>query len=204
MKRALNIYASEHGGFTCPTAYQWDIVPNLVETLIPIEEVTLDVSSNSASASCIIPCLAVLKMLLEDDGPSTQGIGTLRQTMRESLIKCFSELEDLKPVVLACLLDSHCKNHAFSSAITWPKAKEWLKADVESAAMQSTQEEHAATEEASVEVTAEVVSEEEQGAAEESETHESDRRTTKRQRKEEASCVRCIDDVQFSARTPHW
>ncbi|XP_078027094.1 zinc finger BED domain-containing protein 4-like [Epinephelus lanceolatus] len=142
-KCALNIYAGEHGGFAYPTAYQWDIVSNLVETLIPIEEVTLEVSSNSASASCIIPCLAVLEMLLQDGGPLTQGIGTLRQAMRESLIKCFSKLEDMKSVVLACLLDPRYKNHVFSSDITLSKAKEWLNEDVESAAKQSSQEEHA-------------------------------------------------------------
>lgn len=122
-KRALNIYAGEHGGFACPTAYQWDIVSSLVDTLIQIEEVTLEVSSNSASASCIIPSVAVLKMLLQDDGASTKDIGTLWEAMRESLIKRFSKLEDLKLVVLACLLDSRYKNHAFSSAITCPRPK---------------------------------------------------------------------------------
>ncbi len=82
-KRALNIYSGEHGGFTCPAAHQWDIVSNLVETLIPIEEVTLEVSYSNSSASSIIPCVTVLKMLLEDEGPSTQGIRTLREVMRE-------------------------------------------------------------------------------------------------------------------------
>ncbi|KAI4824485.1 hypothetical protein KUCAC02_012991, partial [Chaenocephalus aceratus] len=43
----------------------WDIVSNVVETLIPIEEVTLEVSHNNSSASCIIPCLTVLKMLFQ-------------------------------------------------------------------------------------------------------------------------------------------
>ncbi|XP_049434779.1 zinc finger BED domain-containing protein 4-like [Epinephelus fuscoguttatus] len=205
-KHALNIYAGEHGGFAYPIAYQWDIVSNLVETLIPIEEVTLEVSSNSASASCIIPCLAVLKMLLQDGGPSTQGIGTLMQAMRESLIKCFSKLEDMKSVVLACLLDPCYKNHAFSSDITLSKAKEWLNEDVESAAKQSSQQEHAATEEAIMEVTAaEVVSDEEEAAAEESGTHESDRRTTKRQRREdeETSCIHRIDEMFSSLPGPH-
>ncbi|XP_029966352.1 zinc finger BED domain-containing protein 4-like [Salarias fasciatus] len=203
-KRALNIYAGEHGGFACPTAYQWDIVSSLVETLIPIEEVTLEVSSNSASASCIIPSVAVLKMLLQDDGASTKGIGTLREAMRESLIKRFSKLEDLKPVVLACLLDPRYKNHAFSSAITLSKAKEWLKEEVESATKQSTQEEHDVTEETSVKATAaEVVNDEEQAPAEESGTQESDIRTTRGQRRGKTSCTRRIDDMFSSLLGPH-
>lgn len=41
--------------------------------------------------------MPVLKMLLQDnEGPSTKGIGMLRQLMRESLEKRFSKLEDMK------------------------------------------------------------------------------------------------------------
>ncbi|KAK1901868.1 Zinc finger BED domain containing protein 4 [Dissostichus eleginoides] len=133
--------AGEHGGFACPNSHQWDIVSNLVETLIPIEEVTLEVSHNNSSASCIIPCLTVLKMLFQGEGPTTQGIRTLRQVMRESLDKRFSKLEETKMVVLACLLDPCYKNHVFSSDATLTKAKEWLKEDV------TSQEEPAATDE---------------------------------------------------------
>lgn len=63
-KRALTIYCGEHGGFAGLTAHQWDLVNNLIETLLPIEEVTLQVSHSNSSASCIIPCLTVLKMCL--------------------------------------------------------------------------------------------------------------------------------------------
>ena len=95
--------------------HQWDTVSNLVETLIPIEEKTLEVSHNYSSASCIIPFLTVLQMLLQDDErPSTQGIRTLRPVMRESLIKHFSKLEETKTVAPACLLDLNYTYHTFS------------------------------------------------------------------------------------------
>ncbi|KAJ4939782.1 hypothetical protein JOQ06_029218, partial [Pogonophryne albipinna] len=178
-KRALSIYAGEHGGFACPNSHQWDIVSNVVKTLIPKEEVTLEVSHNNSSASCIIPCLTVLKMLFQGEGPSTQDIRTLRQVMRESLVKRFSKLEETKIVVLACLLDPRYKNHVFSSDATLTKAKEWLKEDV------TSQEEPAAAEED--------ISEEEQAAAEG--TNEEDRRTTKRQWREQISCRSRIDDL---------
>ncbi|KAI4824290.1 hypothetical protein KUCAC02_012813 [Chaenocephalus aceratus] len=153
---------------------QWDIVSNVVETLIPIEEVTLEVSHNNSSASCIIPCLTVLKMLFQGEGPSTQGIRTLRQVMRESLVKRFSKVEETKMVVLACLLDPRYKNHVFSSDATLTKAKEWLKEDI---------------------------SEEEQAAAEG--TNEEDRRTPKRLRREQISCRSRIDDMFSSLLASH-
>lgn len=69
-KFALNAYVGEHGKFTCPTAEQWDIISNLIETLGPIEEVTLEMSKAEASVSSIIPSIAVLKMLLQAEGPT--------------------------------------------------------------------------------------------------------------------------------------
>ena len=61
-KRALTIYYSEYelGGYSCPTADQWNIVANVIETLLPIEEVTLEVSHYDSSVSSVIPCVRVL------------------------------------------------------------------------------------------------------------------------------------------------
>ncbi|KAI4832452.1 hypothetical protein KUCAC02_015421 [Chaenocephalus aceratus] len=196
-KCALSIYAGKHGGFACPNSHQWDIVSNLVETLIPMTQVTQEVSHNNSSAFCIIPCLTVLKMLFQGKGPSTQGIRTLRQVMRESLVKRFSQLEETKTVVLACLLDPRYKNHVFSSDGTLTKAKECLKEDV------TSQEEPAATEGVNKEepAAAEDISEEEQTAAEG--TNEEDRRTPKRQRREQISCRSRIDDMCSSLLASH-
>ena len=78
-------------------------------------------------------------MLLQDDEePSTKGIKVLRQTMRESLDKRFSKVEDTKTVVLACLLDPHYRSHAFSSAMTLSKAKGRLKEEEDAATKQTT------------------------------------------------------------------
>ncbi|XP_040271834.1 LOW QUALITY PROTEIN: zinc finger BED domain-containing protein 4-like [Bufo bufo] len=131
-KRALSIYAGEHGGYSCPNADQWEIVANLIQTLLPIEEVTLEVSHNDSSVSSVIPCVRVLKMLLqENEGPTTRGIKTLREVMKESLNKRFLKYEENINVVLACLLDPRFKHHAFSSDNVLSKAKEWLTEDMQ-------------------------------------------------------------------------
>jgi len=127
-------------------------------------------------------------MLLQDDeGPSTQGIGTLREVMRES-----------RHVVLACLLDPRYKNHAFSSYATLTKAKEWLKEDVQQEAVikEISQEENAATERTNQEENAatEGASEEEEEQAAAQRTHEKDR-NPKRQRTEQASYRGRIDEM---------
>ncbi|KAM8934218.1 zinc finger BED domain-containing protein 4-like [Pelodytes ibericus] len=131
-KRALSIYAGEHGGYSCPNADQWEIVANLIQTLLPIDEVTLEVSHNDSSVSSVIPCVRVLKMLLqENEGSTTRGIKTLREVMKESLNKRFLKYEENINVVMACLLDPRFKHHAFSSDNVLAKAKQWLTEDMQ-------------------------------------------------------------------------
>uniref|UniRef100_A0A8C5LYW3 BED-type domain-containing protein n=1 Tax=Leptobrachium leishanense TaxID=445787 RepID=A0A8C5LYW3_9ANUR len=152
-KRALSIYSGEHGGYSCPTADQWEIIANVIETLLPIEEVTLEVSHYDSSVSSVIPCVRVLKMLLQDnEGPNTRGIKTFRQVMRDSLTKRFEKHEENKHVVLPCLLDPRYKNHAFSSDDVLASAIQWLREDIiiqqevqEVSAERSSQEEEDGT-----------------------------------------------------------
>ncbi|XP_041946911.1 LOW QUALITY PROTEIN: zinc finger BED domain-containing protein 4-like [Alosa sapidissima] len=125
-KRALNIYAREYGKITTLSPDQWDIVSNLIDTLEPMEEVTLEVSKSEASISCVIPSIAVLKMILQTEGPNTIGIKTLRDSMLQSLQRRFQKMEDPQCLVLATLLDPRYKGHVFSEG-TLHKAKRWIK-----------------------------------------------------------------------------
>ncbi|KAL7384917.1 hypothetical protein ABVT39_011416 [Epinephelus coioides] len=84
-KRALSVYAGEYGKFTCPTAEQWVTVSNLIETLSPIEEVTLERGSSEDVTT--------------GRGPTTRGIGTLRQTMLESFERRFHQAKETKCLV---------------------------------------------------------------------------------------------------------
>lgn len=147
---------------------------------------TLEVSYSNSSASSIIPCITVLKMLLEDKGPSTQGIGMLRELMRESLTKRFSKLEDSKVVVLACLLDPRYKSHAFCCASTLNKAKEWLKEDVEGGLQGQAETERG--------------NQEQQADGEEPAAED---QAPKRQRREDTPCHSQIDKIFSSLFGPH-
>ncbi|KAM8884299.1 pogo transposable element with ZNF domain isoform 5-T5 [Synchiropus picturatus] len=94
-KRALSVYASEYGGFTSLSADQWLIVSNLVETLKPIEEATLQMSHYESSISCVIPSVQVLRMLLKNEELSSLGIQSMRQEMLESLNRRYAKVEDV-------------------------------------------------------------------------------------------------------------
>lgn len=124
---ALKVYAGEYGHISSLSAAQWDIVSNLIETLAPMEEVTLEMSHSNSTAACIIPSVSVLKLMLQQEGSSTQGIKTLRKTMLDSLTRRFSKAEETKCLVLATVLDPRYKSYAFTSGTALEKAKEWLK-----------------------------------------------------------------------------
>uniref|UniRef100_A0AAQ5YIA3 BED-type domain-containing protein n=1 Tax=Amphiprion ocellaris TaxID=80972 RepID=A0AAQ5YIA3_AMPOC len=115
-KRALNVYSGENGKFTTLSADQWKLVSNVIDTLAPFEEITLEMSQSDSSISCIIPSIAVLKMILRAEGPSTRGIKTLRQTMLQRLERRFAKMEDSKILVLSTLLDPRYEANVLSEA----------------------------------------------------------------------------------------
>ncbi|KAK7913512.1 hypothetical protein WMY93_013723 [Mugilogobius chulae] len=124
-KRAITAYSSDYGHFVSPTPNEWDLAGKLVETLMPLEEITLEMSKSDSSVSCIIPSVGVLKTLLQSEGPNTVGIQTVRKTMLESLDKRFSKINEAKEVVLACLLDPRYKHRPLSQDALF-RAKSWL------------------------------------------------------------------------------
>ncbi|KAL7379638.1 hypothetical protein ABVT39_003041 [Epinephelus coioides] len=122
-KRALNVYAGEHGKISVLTADQWALVDNLIATLNPLEQITLKMNRFDSTISCIIPCITVLKMLLEAEGAKTRGIG---ETMLNSLKARFEKAEKTRCLVLATLLDPRYKGHALAPG-TLRNAKDWIK-----------------------------------------------------------------------------
>ncbi|XP_078112300.1 zinc finger BED domain-containing protein 4-like [Sander vitreus] len=127
-KRALTIYAGEHGKISILTVDQWTLVGNLIDTLSPLEQVTLEIGRSDSSISCIIPSITVLKMLLEVKGAKARGIKTLRDTMLDSLKARFEKADKTKCLVLATLLDPRYRGHALAPG-TLSNAKYWIKDD---------------------------------------------------------------------------
>ncbi len=89
-------------------------------------------------------------------------------------------------MVLTCLLDPRYKSHAFCSASTLNKAKEWLKEDVEGALQEQAKTER--------------VNQEEQADGEEPAAQD---QAPKRQRREKTPCHSQIDKIFSSLFGPH-
>ena len=110
-------YATEHRGIqdNVPCNYQWGLIENVVDTLKPFQEITLEISKANATISSIIPAVRVLKLSLNDENQNSQGISTLRETMMKSIEKRFDNIEHCSTLGIACLLDPRYKACPFQS-----------------------------------------------------------------------------------------
>jgi len=97
-KRALVLYSTEHGALQSymPSSNEWILIENLLATLQPFQENTLEVSKADATIS-------VLKISIKSLDEHSKGVQTMRETMLCSIEKRFANFERSKPVAVACL-----------------------------------------------------------------------------------------------------
>lgn len=56
-RRALSVYASEHSLPATLSAHQWELIQKIAMVLAPFEELTRDVSKETASAADVVPAI---------------------------------------------------------------------------------------------------------------------------------------------------
>ena len=103
-KVALAAYLTENDSIPQITSHQFDIISKIIAVLTPIEDITQSISSETASASIIIPYVRALKKSLEINSDD-RGIQTMKHEILASLDRCFYTIETNEVLVLATLLD---------------------------------------------------------------------------------------------------
>nr|XP_020456691.1 zinc finger BED domain-containing protein 4-like [Monopterus albus] len=115
-KRVLCAYAAEYDLPATLTANQWGLLEKTVTALAPFEELTMEVSSASASDVILIVC--VLKRALRREDPADEGAKTMKTTLFEAVDRRFSAVESEPLYSVATLLDPRYKDRFFTSAET--------------------------------------------------------------------------------------
>ena len=124
-KMALAAYGSD-GAIPVLSAYQLDIANKVINVLTPVEEITKNISSDTAPISVIIPLVRALhKTLQQHDGDI--GIRGMKSGMLTSLTRRFVEIEETDYLTLATLLDPRFKDKSFSNAAFRENAIHLLK-----------------------------------------------------------------------------
>lgn len=109
-KRPVSLYIIDHSQkITNLTQNQWNIIEACVSLLRPFEEVTRKMSSSDCLLSEVIPTANMLKHFLSDSAAHPAGLGTMIETLQNSLSERFANIENNKLYQLATILDPRFK-----------------------------------------------------------------------------------------------
>ncbi|XP_028445073.1 zinc finger BED domain-containing protein 4-like [Perca flavescens] len=120
-KRALSFFAAERTLPATLTAHQWELMNKTADVLSPFEELTRDVSRETATAADVIPAITILRHVLSREDDDDQGIKTV-----EGVEKRFADVETEPLFYIATLLDPRYKDGFFTKLL----AKEHLIQEV--------------------------------------------------------------------------
>lgn len=77
----------------------------MVSILAPFEELTQQISSSTASAADVIPCIRALTRLLEKTVESDHGVKTSKTVLLEAVRRRFADIDTQKLYAIATVLD---------------------------------------------------------------------------------------------------
>jgi len=112
-KMAIAAYGAD-GSIPVLTASQLDIATKVINILSPIEEITRNISVESATILQVIPLVRALTKVLEKEVEDT-GVCSMKNKMLNLLRSRFDGIKDKDFLVLATLLDPRYKDKFFSS-----------------------------------------------------------------------------------------
>lgn len=122
-KNAINLYSIEHGGIETLNNAEWELATNIINVLKNFYEATLDVSSDDACVSLIIPLIFMLngKLQSKDNDVNDKNendnnsILKMKQKLLESLNKRFAYIKNSTLLLTATLLDPRFKTKYLTS-----------------------------------------------------------------------------------------
>ncbi|XP_034023509.1 protein NLRC3-like [Thalassophryne amazonica] len=116
-KRVLRVYGTDHELPVSFTMSQWSLIENMTALLSPFEQLTLEISSHSASAADVILAVVALKRLLSKTVDTDAGVGTAKATLLEAINKCFTSRFSEPHYYLATILDPRYKDCYFDTTL---------------------------------------------------------------------------------------
>uniref|UniRef100_A0A1A8MBN7 Zinc finger, BED domain containing 4 n=2 Tax=Nothobranchius pienaari TaxID=704102 RepID=A0A1A8MBN7_9TELE len=129
-KPALSIYTADHNLPATLTSSQWTLMENTAEVLVPLEELTREVSKETATAADVIPAISALRRVLSREQTTDQGVRTMKRTLLEAVETRFAEVEKEPLYSIATLVDPRYKDRYFTKSDHLRFAKDSLIQEV--------------------------------------------------------------------------
>ncbi|XP_054594493.2 zinc finger BED domain-containing protein 4-like [Nothobranchius furzeri] len=103
---------------------------NTAEVLVPLEELTREVSKETATAADVIPAISALRRVLSREQTTDQGVRTMKRTLLEAVETRFAEVEKEPLYSIATLVDPRYKDRYFTKSDHLRFAKDSLIQEV--------------------------------------------------------------------------
>lgn len=111
-----------------PTAIEMDILRQLIELLQPLEFVTKESSGeNYITISKIIPMISCLQKQLAQIQPRFELLFEIKDVLHAEITRRFGQIEQVKPIAIATILDPRFKNLHFSDPVACSNAMAELR-----------------------------------------------------------------------------
>lgn len=108
-KPALELYIQQYGDIQVPSVYEWQQIEYLVQLLKIFYQAWLDLNSEAASVSLIIPLLTMLNSKLEEKLTDHQDLAYYKKTLKSQLNQYFAFTRQSSSLIIATLLDPRFK-----------------------------------------------------------------------------------------------
>lgn len=114
-RKAIIMFSIDHGGYDSLTAAEWKLADRLVSLLQPFYEATLEISSDDAATSLVIPIITMLlgKMQITE---TDRGLLAMKAALRDALIRRFSYARSTPHIIASTLLDPRFKDIYLNAA----------------------------------------------------------------------------------------
>ena len=113
-KTAVNLFSVQQGGISTLSASEWELAERVVRILQPFYVATLELSSDNACISVVVPLTAMLLGKLQSTGEDRGLI----QLKRDSMSRRFAHIKREPHIIAATLLDPRFKDAYFNAEET--------------------------------------------------------------------------------------
>ena len=114
-RNAINLYSVQRGGIDSLSVSEWALSERVVKILKPFYAATLEISSDDASISILIPMVSNLINTLKTTA-ADQGLKQMKAALRDSICRRFSDMKSSEPAIAATLLDPRFKDTYFDAS----------------------------------------------------------------------------------------
>ena len=111
-RKAVNLYCIDHGNIDTLAKSDLELAERIVHVLKPFYDTTLEISSDHACVSIMIPLIAMLLSKLQTR-PEDSGLQQLKAALRDAITRRFAFEKEMPAIIAATLLDPRFKDVYF-------------------------------------------------------------------------------------------